>query len=78
MRRMRTIQQAAAWAKAQDENTALTMTAIRRLVLSGEIPHVSAGNKRLLALEDLEAYLDGTRFKHPPASGGVRPVEVRR
>ena len=57
---MRTISQAATWFKENDPGTALTKTAIRRLVLNGDIPHVSAGNKRLIALEDLEAYLAGT------------------
>lgn len=60
MRRMRTISQAATWFEEKDPGTALTKTAIRRLVLTGVIPHVSVGNKRLIALEDLEAYLAGS------------------
>lgn len=60
MRRMRTISQAAAWFEEIDSGTALTKTAIRRLVLTGVIPHVPVGNKRLIALEDLEAYLAGS------------------
>ena len=76
MRRMRTIQQAAIWAIEQDPDTALTRTAIRRLVLSGEIPHVPAGTKRLIALEDLEAYMGGARFSNPTPARGIRPVEV--
>ena len=77
MRRMRTIDQAAAWARQTDPATALTKTALRRLVLSGVIPHVSVGRKRLVALEDLESYLEhgGTA---PASVGVVRPVEVRR
>lgn len=76
MRHMRTTQQAAAWVKEQDASTALTQTAIRRLVLSGEVPHVKAGTKRLIALEDLEAYLAGA---HSPVNQAehIRPVEVR-
>lgn len=78
MRRMRTIQQAAAWVKEADPNTALTQTAIRRLVLSGEIPHITAGTKRLIALEDIEDYLAGVLSPSLSPVGVVRPVEVRR
>lgn len=76
MRRMRTIPQAAAWAKESDPQTALTYTALRRLVLTGEIAHVRVGSKRLIALEDLEAYLE--RGGSPaPSAGAIRPLEVR-
>lgn len=75
MRRMRTIQQAAAWVKETDPRSALTQTAIRRLVLSGEIPYVSAGNKRLVALEDIEDYLSGARVPPAKRAGIIRPVE---
>lgn len=78
MRRMRTIQQAAAWVKETDPHTALTRTAIRRLVLSGVIPHITAGNKRLIALEDVEEYLNCGSVPVPSMVGIVRPVEVRR
>lgn len=77
MRRMRTIPQAAAWAREADPCTALTQTAIRRLVLSGEIPHVPVGSKRLVALEDVEAYLAGELKTRENPSAGIRPVEVR-
>lgn len=77
MRRMRTIPQAAEWVKENDPCSALTQTAIRRLVLSGEIPHVPAGNKRLVALEDIEDYLSGTRTLPATQVGVIRPVEVR-
>lgn len=76
MRRMRTIQQAAEWIKEADPCSALTRTAIRRLVLTGAIPHVSAGNKRLIALEDVEAYLAG-ELATQQIDGGIRRVEVR-
>lgn len=59
MRRMRTIQQATEWLKETDPNSALSQHAIRRLVLTGAIPHVPVGNKRLIALEDVEAYING-------------------
>ena len=77
MKRIRTIPQAAAWAKEVDRETALTYTALRRLVLAGEIPHVRVGTKRLIALEDLEAYLELSTVSPSPASGVIRPVGVR-
>lgn len=74
MRRMRTIPQAAAWAKEVDPCTALTRTALRRLVLAGEIPCVQVGVKRLVALEDLESYLAGGRVQVSDQSEGIRPL----
>ena len=56
----RTISEAAAWFKAQDPETALTETAIRRLVRSGEVPSVRVGRKYLVNLEALESYLSGS------------------
>lgn len=76
MRRMRTLPQAAAWAKETDPQTALTYTAIRRLVLTGEIPHVAVGTKRLVALEDLEEFLEHGGRSAPAMKGVIRPVEV--
>lgn len=76
MRRMRTIPQAATWAKESDPMTALTQTAIRRLVLSGAIPHVRVGVKRLVALEDLETFLESGACATVPRVSGIRAVEV--
>ena len=77
MKRMRTISQAAAWAKETDPGTALTEHAIRRAVLSGSIPCIFVGIKRLIALEDLETYLERGEFATPaPARGEIRRLEV--
>lgn len=40
--RMRTIKQAISELKAKDSQTAFTETALRRAVLSGQIPHIRA------------------------------------
>jgi len=45
--------------KAQDPDTALTKTALRRFVVTGTIPSVKVGNKYLIALEDVEEFLGG-------------------
>lgn len=57
---MRTIEQAAAWLMESDPETALTKTALRRLVVTGQLPSVRVGQKYLIALETLEDYLAGT------------------
>lgn len=78
MKRMRTIPQAAAYMRETDPGTALTKTAIRRLVLTGKIPHTAVGTKRLIALEDLEVYLaTGEVINTAPVRGEIRAVGVR-
>lgn len=77
MRRMRTLPQAAEYLRQTDPETALTFSALRRLVLAGEIPHVQVGTKRLIALEDLEDYLERGTVSPSPAVGTIRPVGVR-
>ena len=49
--RMRTIDQAAEYVKTTDPDTALTKTAIRRLVTTGALPSVKVGQKYLVALD---------------------------
>ncbi len=58
--RMRTIKQAISELKAKDSQTAFTETALRRAILSGQIPHIRAGNKILVNLDIVENYLSGT------------------
>ena len=55
--KMRTLPEAIAELKALDENTALTLTALRRKVKTGEIPSVAVGCKRLVCMETLIEYL---------------------
>ncbi|MCC8122112.1 MAG: helix-turn-helix domain-containing protein [Oscillospiraceae bacterium] len=77
--RMRTIEQAAEYLKAQDPGTALTKTALRRLVTTGGLPSVRVGTKYLIALENLDAFLAGETVEAPqPSVGLIRPVEVSR
>lgn len=75
--RVRTINEAAKWVKDTDPNTALTATAIRRLVINGEIPSRRAGTKYLVNLDTLELYMQG-ELQTPPAPapgyGEIRPV----
>ena len=55
--RMRTIKEAMAWIKETDPDTAITPHALRRLIVSGEIPRVVVSNKYLVNLDDLDSYL---------------------
>lgn len=53
----RTIDKAASEILAADPNTAITKWMLRSLIRTGEIPSVKRGNRYLVALEDIEAYL---------------------
>ena len=73
MRRMRLISEAYEEIKEADPNTALTMTAFRRLVLDERIPSIMVGNKRLVSMEDVEYF-----FQHgdepEPETGKIRRI----
>ena len=56
-RRMRTIKQLAEHYQSNDPDTAITVHFIRQLVLSGCLPCVYAGVKRLIAIEDMDEFL---------------------
>lgn len=74
--RVRTIEQLYSDVKRLDPDTALTKTALRRLVLSGDIPSRRAGQKYLVTMEALEAYMNGGHAEPKPAPGygEIRPV----
>ena len=55
--RMRTIKEAMAWIMETDPNTSITPHALRRLIVSGEIPRVVVSNKYLVNLDGLDSYL---------------------
>lgn len=73
MRTMRTIEAAAAEIKAADPGTALTKTALRRLVVSGVVPSVRVGSKYLLDMGGLDSYLAGEQ-REPEAPRGIRRI----
>ncbi len=56
----RTIKEAASHYKALDPHTALTETAIRMLLRTGQVPCVRIGKKYLVTLEALDQFLAGT------------------
>lgn len=72
--RMRTIKEAHDALVAADPGCCLTMTALRRKVVSGEVPSVRAGTKYLVDLDKLEQALF-TPIE--PSTGTIRPVDRR-
>ena len=77
LQRMRTINEAIDYIKANDPDTRLTKTALRRMVTSGELHAVQAGQKYLISLEVLEAHLAGETdavAAAPDKSGEIRRV----
>ena len=58
-RAMRTIKEAIKEIKDYDSKTALTERGLRRLVKENKIPVVDIGNKALIDMENLYAYLSG-------------------
>jgi len=74
--RMRTLAQLAAHYKALDNDTAVTAHFLRAKVLTGEIPCVMAGSKRLVAIEAVDAYLSGklSPTEQIPQQGVIRRI----
>lgn len=61
MSRIRTLTETYRYIKEIDNETAITPNALRRMVVSGQIPCVKAGKKYLIDLDVLFEYLKGTR-----------------
>lgn len=75
MPRMRTIDQAADWLREVDPDTAITKTALRRLVTTGQLPCVRIGQKYLLDLDMLSAFLRGDLdVPEHPEPGTIRRI----
>lgn len=80
--KMRTIKEAVAEFHAADPATAITETYLRRLVVTGQVPHVKAGNKYLINMDVLSHFLEGqeNKKKRPTTADGRYPPDhcVRR
>nr|DAJ70589.1 MAG TPA: Pyocin activator protein PrtN [Caudoviricetes sp.] len=61
MPRLRTLTETYNYIKEMDNETAITPNALRRMVVSGQIPCVKAGKKYLIDLDVLLEYLKGTK-----------------
>lgn len=73
--RMRTIPEAYNELKRIDPDTAITLTALRRMVKKGELPVVLAGTKRLINLDTLlDKLYNPESTLQPQTVGGIRRV----
>ena len=61
MSRIRTLTEAYKSIKDDDQQTAVTPNALRRMVISGQVPCTKAGKKYLIDLDVLLEYLRGTK-----------------
>lgn len=57
--KLRTIEKTISELKQADSDCCLTKTALRRMVKSGQVPYVMAGNRFLIDLDTLPLYLQG-------------------
>lgn len=75
--RMRTLPRAAEIIKQEDPETAITLTALRRMVKQGKIPVSMQGNKPLMDVDRLPEYLYSEPRKAPTSSLQVqiRPIK---
>ena len=78
--KMRTISQAFDEIKTADTNTALTERALRCAVKRGEIPCVRIGNKCLVSMDAVAAYMAGksVALLRPDGYGSIRPLPESR
>ena len=77
MTRMRTIDQTIAAIRSADPDTALTVTALRRMVRSGDVPSVRVGAKYLIDLDGLFERLANPAEADNKTSV-IRPIDERR
>lgn len=71
--RLRTLDNAILEIKAEDPNTELTRTALRRMMLTGQVETVRVGRKRLVDLDEIK----GQICEIAANPGKIRRVEVR-
>ena len=77
MTRMRTIDQTIAAIRSADPDTALTVTALRRMVRSGDVPSVRVGAKYLIDLDGLfERLANPAEADNKPS--GIHRIDERR
>lgn len=76
--KMRTAEQAIEELKRVDPETALTVRAVRRMISSGEIPHIKVGTKLLIDFNGLCSYLSGDNQPARIQSEEARSGNIRR
>lgn len=61
MSKIRTLSEAYNFIKTSDPETAITQNALRRMVVSGQVPCVKVGKKYLIDVDVLLEFLKGTK-----------------
>ena len=74
--RLRTLEQAHAELMAADPNCALAKTALRRMVIAGQIPSVRVGANYLVDIDRLPEYLFPPAEDKPKSAGKIRHIDV--
>ena len=74
--RLRTLEQAHEELLTADPSCALARTALRRMVIAGQIPSVRVGAKYLVDIDPLPEYLFPAAEDKPKTAGKIRPVDV--
>ncbi|MVB11339.1 hypothetical protein CAFE_20520 [Caprobacter fermentans] len=77
MVRLRLLDEVIPEIKKIDPDTALTRNAVRQLGLSGKVPVVMAGRKRMYNLDALLTYLGSPGVEQPEQVNGIRAVPER-
>lgn len=76
--RMRTLDAAIAQLQQDDPGSCLTRHALRKMVLTGEVPYIRAGSKYLVNYDGLLSALAGgtSRAEPEPQTGAIRMISV--
>lgn len=73
--RMRVLAQAIKLVQELDPQTAVSANYVRKLALSGEIPTVQVGNRRLINVDALLEYLTKPKAGCMQTTGQIRQIE---
>lgn len=78
--RMRMMKEAFEEIKQIDPNTALSQHALRKMIISGDIPSIRIGSRYLINLDDLEEFLSTPTYKgksDETPTNGIRKISER-
>ena len=77
MTRMRLLDEIIPELKAIDPKTPITRNAVRKWGLSGKIPTIMVGRKRIYSLDGLLEFLDSQTAEPTEPEHGIRPVSEK-
>ena len=75
--KMRTASGVLAEIRAADPNTEVSLHMIRRIINSGRIPVVHAGNRKLVNVDAVLSYLETGEECYCSGTGSIRPLPVK-